>query len=79
MVGKTDIPPKTRPEWRSIVTGDSDHHFDNYVLKMKCFKASNQIKSGELSIDQAVEDLYNLASKYSRSVQRDFKIIFKEW
>ncbi len=79
MIPNYSIPPKDRPEWREIVSGKSKHTFDNYVLRMKTFKFSNKIKNGEVSEEEAVEELYELAKKYSRSVQRDFKTIFKHW
>ncbi len=74
-----DIPPKERQEWREIVTGKTEHTFANYVLRMKTFKFSNKIKNGEVSVEEAVDELYDLASKYSRSVQKDFKTIFRNW
>ena len=73
------IPPKDRPEWRDIVTGKTSHTFENYVLRMKTFKYSKKIKNGEVTIEQAIDELHKLAEKYSRSVQRDFKTIFKHW
>jgi len=79
MENSSDIPPKSRSEWRDIVTGKIDHAFDNYVLRMKTFKFSNKIEKGEVTIEEAVDELYELATKYSRSVQRDFQTIFKKW
>lgn len=73
------IPPKNRPEWRDIVTGKTDHYFSNYVLRMKSHKFATKIRDGEMTIEEAVDDVYELARKYSRSVERDFVEIFKTW
>jgi hypothetical protein len=73
------IPDKSRNEWKEIVTGKTKYKFKNYVLQMKSHSYADKIKKGEISVDQAVEGLYQLCAKYALAVQDDFKKIFGSW
>jgi hypothetical protein len=73
------IPPKSRMEWRLIVNGVIKHHFQNYVLQMKVNDFQNRIRLQEMTVDKAVDELYNLCIKYTIAVQIDIKTIFKTW
>ena len=76
---KATIPDKSREEWRKIVTGEIEHQFKNFVLQMKSSDYKFKIESNELTVSEAVNELYSLCEKYALAVQDDFKQIFKEW
>jgi len=76
---KYTIPPRDREEWKMIVTGEIDHYFKNFVLQMKSTEYKRKIENGDLTLEEAMDDLYQLCEKYAIAVQNDFKIIFKEW
>jgi len=69
---KYQIPPKEREEWGLLVTGSLEHNFQNFVLQMK----SADYKRKQITIDQAIDDMYQLCEKYAIAVQEDFKVIF---
>ena len=76
---KYTIPPKEREEWEQIVTAKVEHRFQNFVLQMKSADYKRQIEENTMSIEEAIDDLYKLCEKYAIAVQKDFKVIFKEW
>lgn len=78
-MASTTIPPRTRPEWAKIISGDISHEFKNYVLQLSIYQMRKDITKGKITITRAVDDLYNLCSKYSLAVQLDLKEIFKTW
>ncbi len=73
------IPPKGRQEWKQIVQGEIDHKYRNYVLQMKVHQANQDIVSNMLSVEEAIDELYEICDKYAMAVQTDFKEIFKTW
>lgn len=73
------IPPKSRPEWRKLITGEISHEFKNYVLQLRIYQMRKDIQRGKVSIESSIDELYELSSKYSLAVQADFKEIFKTW
>ncbi len=73
------LPPKEREEWGKLVQNEFPHYFQNYVLQMKVSYFSKKIKNNELDVQTAVDEVYALCEKYSKAVQADFKVIFKEW
>jgi hypothetical protein len=73
------IPPKTRPEWGKLITGQIEHQYQNYVLQTKTYQMHKDVKNGILSKEQAIDDLFTLCNKYALAVQNDFKQIFKTW
>lgn len=78
-MANSSIPPKTRPEWSKIISGDISHEFKNYVLQLSIYQMRKDISKGKITINRAVDDLYNLCNKYSLAVQSDLKAIFKTW
>lgn len=78
-VKRYTIPPKDRPEWTSMVKGEIEHQFSNFVLQMKISGYKGRIASGSLAVDEAIDELYELCEKYAVAVQSDFQTIFKEW
>lgn len=73
------IPPKSRPEWGKLITGEISHEFKNYVLQLRIYQMRKDIQRGKVSIESSIDELYELSSKYSLAVQADFKEIFKTW
>jgi len=78
-MANTSIPPKDRPEWEKMITGEIEHSYINYVLQARTYQMRKDIASGRLTIQEAIDELYKLSSKYSLAVQNDFKLIFKTW
>ncbi len=75
----TAIPEKNRTEWKKIITGEIEHNYKNYVLQTKIHQIRKDISNGRISMDNAIDDLYELCFKYALAVQIDFKQIFKTW
>ncbi|MEO1655010.1 MAG: hypothetical protein AAFU64_15790 [Bacteroidota bacterium] len=76
---KYSSPDKGREEWKQIVTAQIEHRFQNFVLQMKIAEYKQKIELGLMTVSEAVDDMYELCSKYALAVQNDFKEIFKEW
>jgi len=79
MSEKLTIPPKTRPEWRDMVTGSISHNYNNFVLQMKITQAIKDIQENRKAEEVVVDEIYSLCEKYAIAVQQDFKQIFKSW
>lgn len=73
------IPDKTRPEWEKMITGEIEHQFRNYVLQKTIYQMRQEISQGRLTYAQAIDQVYELCSKYALAVQSDFREIFKTW
>ncbi|WP_154658375.1 hypothetical protein [Eisenibacter elegans] len=73
------IPPKSRPEWAKMITGEIDHVFQNYVLQLRVYQARRSVENKLMTIHQAVDDIYELCEQYALTVQADFKEVFGEW
>lgn len=74
-----NLPPKTRVEWSKLISGEIDHRFKNYVLQIRIYQMRKDISMGRMTLSSAVDQLYELCSKYSLAVQVDCKEIFKSW
>jgi hypothetical protein len=73
------LPPKERPEWIEMVSGNLQHNYKNYVLQTRTYQLQKEVASGKKTQQQAIDELYELCAKYVLAVQPDFKIIFKTW
>ncbi len=73
----TVIPEKTRPEWVKIITGEIEHKYENYVFQTKIHQLRKDVKAEKVTIDDAVNDLYELCVKYAASVKSDLLQIFE--
>ncbi len=73
------IPPKSRPEWAKMINGTIVNDYKNYVLQTRTYQMQKDIASGKIKIEQAIDELHELCSKYSLAVQKDFQQIFKTW
>jgi len=74
-----NLPPKNRVEWSKLISGEIDHKFKNYVLQIKIYQMRKDIQMGRLTLSVAVDQLYELCTKYSLAVQADCKEIFRTW
>lgn len=72
----TSVPDKNRPEWKELVSGKSSHTFANFVLQMKLNQVIENTSKGELDMDQAVEELFELCIRYEKAVKTDLEKIF---
>ncbi|ALO15440.1 hypothetical protein L21SP5_01799 [Salinivirga cyanobacteriivorans] len=70
------LPDKTHPEWKYLVKGEKQYPLENFVLQLKVTQTAKDIKSGKLSVDKAVDDIYALCLKYRHAVMKDMKKIF---
>ncbi|MBR4440816.1 MAG: hypothetical protein IKS00_04610 [Bacteroidales bacterium] len=73
------IPPKSRPEWSKLVTGEIQHEFRNYVLQVRIYQIRKDIQMGRSTLESSIDCLYELCMKYSLAVHADIKEIFKQW
>ncbi len=71
------IPEKTCIEWQQMITGEIEHKYENYAVRTKIHTLKKDVKAGRISIEDAVNDLYELCLKYSNSIENDIKVIFK--
>jgi hypothetical protein len=73
------IPPKEREEWRKMITGEISHQYSNFVLQLLLSQARKDIMKKRMSMDEAVDKIYDLCSKYAFAVKNDVIEIFKTW
>ena len=69
------IPPKDRPEWAEMVRGE--HKMEKFVLQLQVDRVAKKLASGDISEEQAIDELYSYFEKYSKGFQSDLKDIFK--
>ncbi len=70
------LPDKKRPEWKELVTGQKTVTLKNFVLQMKVTQAIKDIKAGKTTPEKAVDEIYELCSKYEKAVMPDMDAIF---
>ncbi len=70
------LPEKTHPDWKSLVTGEKVYPLENFVLQLKVTQTAKDINTGKLSVDKAVDDIYDLCLKYRHAVMKDMEKIF---
>jgi hypothetical protein len=70
------LPDKQRPEWRMLVKGEKEYPLTNFVLQLKVSQTATDIKKGKLSVEKAVDEIYELCQKYKHAVVKDMKVIF---
>lgn len=76
---KVKVPSKDRVEWKLLVTSKLKHRFQNYVLQLKIAEFRVRLKNGKIDVQQAIEELHQLCTKYAIAMQYDFELIFKRW
>jgi hypothetical protein len=62
-----------------MITGEITHNFANYVLQMQIHQSRKDIMENKTDMQQSIDRLYELCSKYAFAVQEDFRQIFKIW
>jgi hypothetical protein len=72
-------PPKSRPEWGKLITGEIPYIFKNYVLQLRIYQVRKEIEQGKTTVEKSIDLLYDLCQKYSLAVEADLKEIFKTW
>lgn len=70
------VPEKNRPEWKDLVKGDCPYTFANFVFQLKLNRTIADTNEGRISVDRAVEELYELCVKYEKAVKPDLDKIF---
>jgi len=72
------IPDKTRKEWQELVTGRLNVPLQNFFFQMKLTQTKNLLAKDKISVETAVEDIYNLCVKFSKAknMDKDIEAIF---
>lgn len=70
------IPDKNHSEWRGLIDGSIKHNFSNFVLQLKVNQLSKDYNKQKISLEEAVDEIYNLCSKYQLAVRSDLETIF---
>jgi len=72
-----NTPNKDKKEWRNLLQGDSDIPIKNFFLQMKVSQMKKLLEQGKVSIDDAVEDLYDLCNNITdvKHVSEDLEVI----
>ncbi len=60
----TQLPPKNDPFWEFILTNDLKVNLSSFTLKIKLTTLKNQIQRKTISLDKAVENLYQMYTRY---------------
>lgn len=73
-----NIPDIHKKEWRELVTGQLNVSLKNIFFQMKVTQTKELVNTGKLSVDEAVQDIYNLCVKFSKAknMPEDLKAIF---
>ncbi len=74
----SSVPQKDRKEWRNLLTGNINVPLKNFFLQMKVTQAKNQVATGKISLEEAVEDIHNLCVKFfkAKNMDTDLAAIF---
>ncbi len=67
-MSEINIPPKTRPEWCGMINGKINYQF-----------TKKDVVSQKITMNTAVDNLYQLCTKYSLAVISDLKAVFGKW
>ena len=62
-----------------MITGEITHQYGNFVLQLMLAQARKDILKNRMSIDEAVDRIHDLCSKYAIAVKNDVIEIFKTW
>ncbi len=74
------IPSKHRHEWADLFVGPKELKLSNFILQMKVTNARKKIKEGSLSLNQAIDEIYDLCKKYQKAIgmEDDIRKIFNQ-
>jgi len=74
------IPSKDRKEWRQLLNGEIEINFSNFFYQAKILQAREQVKNDKISIEDAIDEIYELTTQYCEieKVSDDIAQIFGE-
>ena len=72
-----DIPPRDRPEWVEMAKGQIK--LEKFVLQLQIDRVTREMAADNMTLDGAVDYLYNYFLKYPKGFRSDLVAIFKEW
>jgi len=65
------IPSKDRKEWRDLLTGQINVPLKNFFFQMKITQAKKLVEKGKITVEDAVDEIYNLCVKFSKAKYMD--------
>ncbi len=68
------IPPKERKEWRDLLTGQINVPLKNFFFQMKITQAKKQVEKAKVTVEDAVDEIYELCVKFSKAKYMDVDI-----
>jgi len=73
-----NLPPKQQEEWRKLLTGEIDVPLQNFYFKTKVLQLREQINLNKISIDEGVDEIYQLVYGFCQAkyVAGDIERIF---
>jgi len=72
------IPDKERLEWKKLILGELKVPLKNFFFQMKVTQLRSLLKKNEITLEDAVNDIYNLCLKFSnaKNMSSDIEAIF---
>ena len=70
------IPSVKRKEWHELVVGSIKPKILSHSLKLKIYKYQKDIKSGKITVEQAVEQLHQECQDHYNIYKNDLYQIF---
>ncbi len=67
------IPDKKDDFWRNLITGEIKVDFSTFALQMTVSSLSTKYKLGMIEMDNAINELHSLCSKYQMVVEKDIQ------
>jgi len=71
------IPPKTRPEWLKLANGRIKP--SKFVLQLRVDRVAKRLNAGNITADEAIDEIYGYLSKYPKAFQDELTEIFGNW
>lgn len=73
------IPPKTRPEWRELLTGNEQHSLKFLALKLVMTRLRLRISAdaSPASVESCIDELHYFAVENEKFVWPDLKEVFQ--
>ncbi len=72
------IPKQSHPKWKELLSGELQVPLRNFFFQMKVTQAKTQIEKGSITIDSAIDELYQLCNKFikAKNMDEDLEKIF---
>lgn len=71
------IPPKEKQEWKDLIKGKIKPDITSFSLQMKLNTLTKTYSKNLISLDSAVNELFELCEKYEKIYKADLDKIFK--